>query len=535
MDHAAKILLLGKTGVGKSSFINYFLGTDVAKTGVGKPITQELTCYEFSNGKYPVQIFDSKGLEALEANNQIENIINEVKKRNNSGNVFDWFHTIFYCVSMGYARFEDFEANFIRRLKSEIGQNIYIIITQCDKSPEKIGATRETIKKKLADRGICSIEIFQVINVQEKKLGGQVVKRSGREEIVDRVFELLLEDISHIVAERYANELFLSMHQAVRSVFSELYAMVERNITGKNIIKVLIAAVQGDCNAFGSLSEKMDEALEDISDKFDEIVKQADKKFTEILRPAAQLYHSYWESVTTPFSESGFLEGTQLQFLDFACEMNLAWLDEMDEEKVMRRILPRMAPLKKNDNIDNPSFGTVLKMLGGGAYDIIHLKKNVIKLLKEFEFELLIQIPSVNEVRATAQKRIKEYIRPVPFISKADSRETETRFTEKIKTNISEGNTITKDGQENEKLDGIREVTDRFAELIKSAARVYGNIHRKVEAEINGKEGFLIWDSILFNEITFLSNDGEINSLFRSGSDKKTEEIWNDLVRKYGV
>ena len=41
MDNSAKILLLGKTKAGKSSFINYFLGKNVAKAGPGAPVTSE--------------------------------------------------------------------------------------------------------------------------------------------------------------------------------------------------------------------------------------------------------------------------------------------------------------------------------------------------------------------------------------------------------------------------------------------------------------------------------------------------------------
>ena len=55
MECAAKILLLGKTKAGKSSFINYFLGKNVAKAGPGAPITSEyFVPYEASGGKYPL-------------------------------------------------------------------------------------------------------------------------------------------------------------------------------------------------------------------------------------------------------------------------------------------------------------------------------------------------------------------------------------------------------------------------------------------------------------------------------------------------
>ena len=128
MDNSAKILLLGKTGVGKSSFINYFLGKEVAKSGYGKPVTQEMDSYEFNGGQYPILIFDTKGLEALDANNQLNDIIETIKKRNNSNDISNWFHTIFYCVSMSGSRFEDFESGFIKKLQSVLSQHIHIIL-----------------------------------------------------------------------------------------------------------------------------------------------------------------------------------------------------------------------------------------------------------------------------------------------------------------------------------------------------------------------------------------------------------------------
>jgi predicted GTPase len=80
-DMVAKVLLLGRTKAGKSSFINCFLGKEVAQTGGGKPITQFFTEYRDENGKYPIAIYDSKGIEACKADNQIDKIIEYVKKK----------------------------------------------------------------------------------------------------------------------------------------------------------------------------------------------------------------------------------------------------------------------------------------------------------------------------------------------------------------------------------------------------------------------------------------------------------------------
>lgn len=63
----------------------------------------------------------------------------------------------------------------------------------------------------------------------------------------------------------------------------------------------------------------------------------------------------------------------------------------------------------------------------------------------------------------------------------------------------------------------------------------YGLIHKSTGAEIHGIKGFLIWDYLLYNEITFKDMDENIVSLYRGFSDKETEDRWDELVKKFGI
>ena len=69
----------------------------------------------------------------------------------------------------------------------------------------------------------------------------------------------------------------------------------------------------------------------------------------------------------------------------------------------------------------------------------------------------------------------------------------------------------------------------------KVVGRKYGFIHRSTTAEIHGVKGFLIWDYIIYNEITFKNMAGDIViSLYSGFSDRETETRWNELVKEYG-
>ena len=72
-------------------------------------------------------------------------------------------------------------------------------------------------------------------------------------------------------------------------------------------------------------------------------------------------------------------------------------------------------------------------------------------------------------------------------------------------------------------------------EVVQILTKTYGVIHKQIPAEIDGVQGFMIWDYILYNEITFKDRDDNIQSLFKSPDDSETEEKWDELKKKYGT
>ena len=84
-------------------------------------------------------------------------------------------------------------------------------------------------------------------------------------------------------------------------------------------------------------------------------------------------------------------------------------------------------------------------------------------------------------------------------------------------------------------LEIIKEIIPAAKIAIREASKLHGFIHKTEEAEIGGIRGRLVWDYIVYNEITFDDAAGNIISLFTSISDKATKAEWNRLVDEYGI
>ena len=91
------VILLGKSGVGKSSLINALLQRNEADTGGFTPVTNEIKFYYEDH----LRLYDTMGIE-LSDERSAKKILEEIKKliKDNEKKSPDWFiHCIWYCIS----------------------------------------------------------------------------------------------------------------------------------------------------------------------------------------------------------------------------------------------------------------------------------------------------------------------------------------------------------------------------------------------------------------------------------------------------
>ena len=126
------LMILGKTGAGKSTLINTLFGEKRVNTGIGAPVSTDIVRIAADH----LTIYDTPGLE-LGGNNSMLNLLTQVvsviNKQVDEGTIEDAIHCILYCVSVPSHRFEENEAEFIRLLQTKIKTHnipVFIVLTQ---------------------------------------------------------------------------------------------------------------------------------------------------------------------------------------------------------------------------------------------------------------------------------------------------------------------------------------------------------------------------------------------------------------------
>lgn len=155
-------MVLGKSGVGKSTLINNVFKGKFAKTGIGKPVTREIR--QLKKPNFPLTIYDSPGFE-LGRENAIDEILKDVVKLIDegckSGKVETAIHCILYCISSASHVFEDAEKDFIKKLTSETSKYEIPVIIVLTKS--YIPKDTEELKKAIENENLAIDQIIPVV------------------------------------------------------------------------------------------------------------------------------------------------------------------------------------------------------------------------------------------------------------------------------------------------------------------------------------------------------------------------------------
>jgi len=121
------LAVFGKTGVGKSTLVNAIFGRDVARTGVGSPVTKGLVYYRHPDGF--LGLYDSEGFETGTAGDAIVAGLRSLIAQHRTKAVDEQIHAAWYLVRWSDRRFEQGQEQFVRELAA-LGLPVIVVLTQ---------------------------------------------------------------------------------------------------------------------------------------------------------------------------------------------------------------------------------------------------------------------------------------------------------------------------------------------------------------------------------------------------------------------
>lgn len=187
------IIVAGKTGVGKSTLINYIFREQLTQTGIGRPVTQHIQM--ITKKDVPLTIYDTKGLElGRDTQKEIKGeIIDKIKEGLYSKDENKCIHCIWYCINTASDRIEEDEIEWIKEF-TEDNKDIQVpLIIVLTKSFSKKKA--KEFKNYIDSLNLPVCAIVPVLALDYEIEEEYIAKAYGGEELIEIMGELLGEEL----------------------------------------------------------------------------------------------------------------------------------------------------------------------------------------------------------------------------------------------------------------------------------------------------------------------------------------------------
>ncbi|PXX38619.1 GTPase domain-containing protein [Aquitalea magnusonii] len=303
-------LILGKSGSGKSSLLNYLWGAKIADVAAGRPVTPESD--SSSQGIYPyppvildelqLVIHDSWGMEANKAEKWKDLIKKESQKCDSSNKISNWIHTIIYCVSAKGARIEDFELDSIISPLIADGNRILFVLTKADIASEN---EKVSLRNILTSQFPHQSGIIEVSSHSQLLRSGKRTEAFGREEML----EAILSNLRQNLIEKIPTQLLRRAREGTATLRREAIAYYNKEA--------------GFTRTYPAVLSEVGALVQNDSSK---LVININLWVEQALKDAAEIYHL----VGMQFSPNNFSKNDNKTFSGaaFLTQSNISWKAE---------------------------------------------------------------------------------------------------------------------------------------------------------------------------------------------------------------
>lgn len=290
-DSTYNVLIIGLSGVGKSSLINYVFGQNVADVGIGEPVTQKgFHMYPCIKNDLKISFFDSWGLEVGKEKEWTNLLNEELDKRDITKSADNWFHSIFYCINAASQRIQLFEINIIKNIQNK-KYNVTIIFTNSDNVTEnEINSLKECIYKEIKN-----VKIINACSISTKKRGSPKIENYGKEDIENDIYINFWNSIILRLPERCQYLIFQEIEKAKLKIINHV-----------------------DCNMgwfnYGTIN---DEVLYKINNFKKQLLNIIDSIITNEILQTVKMYNLFSKALKYPITQNNFIYSSNIFISNF--------------------------------------------------------------------------------------------------------------------------------------------------------------------------------------------------------------------------